>query len=690
MIAHFKEFLPAKPLSPEGSAVRVFMDAGADFAAVIHGVPNCENPKLAADICREALEQMGPELEAIPLPDILLHLHKKLAASPTMGLRAAMGVVRACGENYDVATVGNVNLIEFDGEFDGNRRGKIYKATSGQLSSALGQNGTPEINAFSVPLQRNGYFILVSDGLSPQQLADTLKGDAPPTTNREWLDAAERSSVDNDWSFIVFPFERLSQHDRSNWPYDPFVGPQEGRDHERRGLAEIADVLFRSGIAPGFRIVGGITPDKARSSYLADGVLIIPEGIIIMELKDHFGRIEVPLESGHEMRIANRSRGYREERNPVAKLKAVTRALQGKNWGGEYPLEAWQKKMAAVIFTNTRGEVIGIDGSGNAREAPLISGEVMVAKTGQFPAVLEKYLSKFKPRCRLKPNEIEAVASKLAKSELEHKYGGEKWSIGRYTFDATSGRETGYYTLYKGQSDKGKEVWLKLYPLKALYRGDRSVAMEALGREVRILQDLPVDQRLERLLDSGEQADAFYTIIEAIDAPDLETWLGGNPSRADRLSFLTDLADLLSLLDDEKVVHRSITPKAILVRKGRPILTGFELAQLDSVATLMVDARRLFDQQYLPLEVFTGGAQGAATDTYSFGALAIRVLSGALPFKDCQELHVRRQRPGYWEKVMLSMGLSSGNLPDVKRIMAADPAGRPIGRELHAIVAKWS
>lgn len=313
----------------------------------------------------------------------------------------------------------------------------------------------------------------------------------------------------------------------------------------------------------------------------------------------------------------------------------------------------------------------------------------MVAKTGQFPDTLRAFLSKCHSKCRLSPNEIEDVATKLAKAEVEREDSGKAWSIGRYTFDASSGRETGYFTLYKGQSDRGKGVWLKRYPLKALYRGDRSVAMEALGREARILQDLPVDQRLERLLDSGEQADAFYTIIEAVDAPDLDAWLEGNPPRADRLELLKDLADLLSLLADEKVVHRSISPKTVLVNKVRPLLTGFELAQLDSVATLMVDARRLFDQRYLPRETFTGGAHGAATDTYSFGALAIKVLSGELPFKDFQELSVRRGRPGYWERIVRSMGLARENVPDVKRIMAEDPARRPIGRELHAIVAKW-
>ena len=114
------------------------------------------------------------------------------------------------------------------------------------------------------------------------------------------------------------------------------------------------------------------------------------------------------------------------------------------------------------------------------------------------------------------------------------------------------------------------------------------------------------------------------------------------------------------------------------------------MARLDEVTTLMIDKDRLLDHQYLPAEEFTGGARGCATDTYSFGAIAIKTLSGELPFVNYQELAAHRARTGYWEKITQSMGLSQESTADIKRLMATDPTARPVGRDIVATVSKWS
>ncbi|WP_194913001.1 protein kinase [Azospirillum sp. INR13] len=452
----------------------------------------------------------------------------------------------------------------------------------------------------------------------------------------------------------------------------------------------MADALFRSNRYPGFRILGSMTVDRARASYLADGVLVIPEGLVLLELKDHWGRIEIPLESGADMRPERR----KPERNPVNKLKTALRHFSG--WVPDLPLDHWQRKMAAVVFTNPGAQVFGVRASGQVDAAPLISGEVMVAGTARFPALLADFLKPFRSQSKggrvrlLSPAEIEEVAGRLAAGQEEEAEDPEAWRIGSYSFDRKPAQETGYHALHTGRSNRGKPVLLKHYRLKSLMRGDRDAALAALGREAEILSELPQDPRLERLLGHGEDGDAYYVILEAVQAPDLDQWLGGDPPRAERLAILRDLAELLALLAEADVVHRGITPKSLRVRDGRPVLTGFELARLDSVATLLVDARRLFDQQYQAREVFVGGVLGPATDSYSLGALAIRMLAGTLPFRDFQELAVRRGKPGFWEKIAAGMALPPSAAADVKRLLSPDPIQRPTGRALVDLVSGWS
>lgn len=681
---HFKDFLPAAP--PPDAADRVFIRHDQAFAAVIDGVSGCSYPKLAADMCVEALESFGSEIGQAPLKVILNHMHERLRGFSTARLMAVAALVRADGERYEVAIVGNLGLVDASNP----KRARLVAEATTQPLSALGQDGAPQIVAYSLPMPKDGFHVLATDGLNPQRLAHTIAQQDEAATNADWRAIGERVCTDPDWSFLVFPFERRLHFQRDHWPYDPFIGVQEGHDHERRGLAELADALFRSNSYPGFRILGSMTVDRTRASYLADGVLIIPEGIVLLELKDHWGRIEIPLESGAGMRTHRRE----PESNPVYKLKKALRHISG--WVPDLPLEPWQRKIAAVVFTNPEAQVFGVRASGQIDTAPLISGEVMVAGTARFPVLLADFLKPFRNLSRggrtrlLSPEEIEKTAKRLACGQDEDTDGSETWCIGSYVFDREPTQKTGYHALHSGRSNRGKPVLLKYYRLKSLMRGDREAALAALGREAEILSELPQDPRLERLLSHGEDGDAYYVILETVQGPDLDQWLSNEPPRIERLSILRDLADLLVLLAEVDLVHRGITPKSVRVRDGRPVLTGFELARLDSVATLMVDARQLFDQQYQAREVFVGGGLGPATDSYSLGALAIRLLAGTLPFRDFQELAIRRGRPGFWERAAASMALPPAASADLKRLLSPDPAQRPTGRALVDLVSGWS
>lgn len=385
-----------------------------------------------------------------------------------------------------------------------------------------------------------------------------------------------------------------------------------------------------------------------------------------------------------------------EEDSPVRKLTAALRKFKEWPLGVTIP-QTQLTKVAALVFTGRSGEVTGRLQNGQCQRAPLNLGEVIVAKTRQLPSQLVQHMHQQQIRpLPGQPGPItEAQIMVIARTIAEAAQRGADTAIriGDILVDPVPLEENAYYSLHDARLEgKERRFRVKRFHMKPLTRGDTVISAQSLAREWAVLKnELPRDSRLEDIrqephVDGGD----VYVVLERVDAPTLEEWLDTDPSRSDRLRFLRELADIAGLLSQNNVVHRNLTPQTVLVRDGKPFLTSFQLARIHDAVTLLMDARQLLDQQYQPPETFNGGVLGAATDAYAVGVIALKVLTGEVPFETFQQLNMRRSKPGFWENISLQAGLSEEALLDLKRLLSRDPAARPVGQELVNAIGRWS
>ena len=193
-------------------------------------------------------------------------------------------------------------------------------AFSNQPESVLGMRNI-EIISGSFFIDHDATYIVATDGLDFKELKlsdlDNLKN------NNDWYSFANKIKKENDWSFCLFPFEKTLSYENYEWPYFPFVGPQEEYEHEKNGLAKIANTLFNDPDFNGFKILGGAEIAVKNSFRKLDGILISPFGVVLLELKDWYGDIEVPIEGrGRPMR-ANFEGSIHTDTSPIVKILSL-------------------------------------------------------------------------------------------------------------------------------------------------------------------------------------------------------------------------------------------------------------------------------------------------------------------------------------------------------------------------------
>jgi len=169
-----------------------------------------------------------------------------------------------------------------------------------------------------------------------------------------------------------------------------------------------------------------------------------------------------------------------------------------------------------------------------------------------------------------------------------------------------------------------------------------------------------------------------YTVFEQFSGQSLaELWRGDATLDRDRgLQVLSGVAEALAHVHARERHHGLLTPAAVLVdAKGRVKLRGLgepadaRLQPYSRLATVR--------GCYASPEEARGGPSTAASDLYSFGLLACRILSGELPFKvrkaeEALELHAS-------EAPLPLAGIDADlDLLDLlEKLLSKDPAQRP-------------
>lgn len=652
-------------------------------AALVVEAPGAQGlGQRVVDIFAEQTERDEQTIEALAAA-LDAALHEELAKLGVVLLSSSgPAEVRALAR-------GKLQLIEMSGQPRGVRD--------------LMQPGASDWRTFELPfspqLQRR--YLVAGGAVDLTKLRASLPLALDASTRSAWNALAAQVLRNARGTCLVFPALSSITYRSAGWPYDPFVGPQEDGDHERRGLAELVTGLFRDPTFHGFRVLPTPIFFKENASRLYDGVLASPWGVFLLEVKDWKGRVHL-----HEHREFNGAEQFAEwpkrtphklHTNPVRNMAErlrkfsgheLLRSLRDKQGGG------WLSRIGAVVFTHPEVDVRMVRDDGTL--VPPQFGEVVVAKPSDLAQKLRR---KFEansggswtepPLDRLAIDRVVDLA--MGRSVTQVPTTAVR-TVGWYEFANRPIETTPYASLFDGKATAtGKKVWLRRIDALSVVRAgkERTAVLSGLRENVALQQLLPQDARLQRVLDKVEEGHELFVVLEPVEHPTLEKWLASKPPRDERIALLRGLGEILLLLEQHRVIHRALSPTSVRVRgDGSPILTNFELCHLESVATISAEARSALDRSYIAPEVDRPGAQlTPAADVYSLGRLVCRVLGGALPFETHVQQAVWLRRPDAYGKLAKTCELA--NPQQLAKLLAPSPAQRATASELLAWSSEW-
>jgi serine/threonine protein kinase len=329
---------------------------------------------------------------------------------------------------------------------------------------------------------------------------------------------------------------------------------------------------------------------------------------------------------------------------------------------------------------------------GNSLDRPISVGSVLMTTPQTFAQTMRAKLSRAAGirEPRLGRETIERVRDLVLGPVASPK--PLTRNVGRYSYRNQPRERNEYFTLYEGHNTAtGKRVWIKQFAITHLGRARAYGALAGqVLRGVNALEKLGPDPRLQQAFGSVEQDGNVFAILEPVDAPTLQQWLeqAPQPSRAERIGLLSQVAGTLSLLSRHEITHRALSPLTIRVRAGVPVLTDFDLCRIKGAATLPASGRRLFDRAYLAREADRPGDEvGPAADVYSLGRIACLVLAGALPCASYAEQGAWARKPGAFEQLAIDCGIADSE--PLRRMLALDPAQRPTPSEILRWLQTW-
>ncbi len=224
--------------------------------------------------------------------------------------------------------------------------------------------------------------------------------------------------------------------------------------------------------------------------------------------------------------------------------------------------------------------------------------------------------------------------------------------VGRFEVRALLGTGAfgAVYRAYDPQLDR--DVALKV---------PRAEALDSPQRVARFLREAKAAARLQHphivpVYEAGSDGGRHYIAAALIEGRSLSEAAAESPLdfRA-AARVVRDLADALAYVHGEGVVHRDVKPANVLLdKRGRPFLTDFGLAHLESNAERVTRLTRLGSVMgtpaYMPPEQAAGhsGTAQPASDQYSLGVILYELLCGRLPFEGPPQIvlfHVMNTEP---------------------------------------------
>ncbi len=220
-------------------------------------------------------------------------------------------------------------------------------------------------------------------------------------------------------------------------------------------------------------------------------------------------------------------------------------------------------------------------------------------------------------------------------------------SIGPYRLEELIGRG-GMGDVYLASRADGafdKKVAVKV--LRSGGSGDQ--LSRQFRRERQLLADLN-HPSIPSLIDAGQLDDGrMYFIGEYVDGVSISEYCDDPAlSEKDKLTLLAKVGEALQHAHNNLVLHLDIKPDNVLVEAdGTPRLLDFGIARLFDEK---LEGYRAFTPGYASPEQVRGDRVTPASDVFSLGALAFRILTGERPFESprfapSETVLAERERP---------------------------------------------
>ncbi|WXB16302.1 protein kinase [Pendulispora albinea] len=163
--------------------------------------------------------------------------------------------------------------------------------------------------------------------------------------------------------------------------------------------------------------------------------------------------------------------------------------------------------------------------------------------------------------------------------------------------------------------------------------GDRETAKRRLLNEARLVSALE-HPHIVAIYDAGESAGLPYLVLELCEGGNLRHAMRQGASQADRLRWLTQIAEALAHAHEHGIIHRDVKPENVLLTaEGTAKVADFGIAKAlsksrsdDSTTLGIVGTPR-----YMAPEQLFGGSIDARIDQFAWGIVACELLSDVHP-----------------------------------------------------------